>query len=259
MKRKAWLLAAALCLTLNCGMTAMAADPADLTVSYTSKEELTYDKADGLSDAFNGIAPGEERTAIIELKNDSSHAADFLISQETIKALEDDSKASGGAYEYDLSYRDQNGKEVSLMENITGGAGSTDNKGLKEIDELKDYTMISRVEKGNSTRVYLKLTLEGEGTNNSYQSTKGIMDFKFMASYVDDSGKIITVKTPVQQKLPPVVVQGATDEIVPVQTSDSNVIWAGIGILVLGVMLVAIGAKNNKNNKTKIRKAGEKE
>ena len=80
-----------------------------------------------------------------------------------------------------------------------------------------------------------------------------------MASYVDDSGKIITVKTPVQQKLPPVVVQGATDEIVPVQTSDSNVIWAGIGILVLGVMLVAIGAKNNKNNKTKIRKAGEKE
>ena len=168
-----------------------------------------------------------------------------------IKALEDDSKASGGAYEYDLTYRDQNGKEVSLMENVTGGAGSTTNKGLKNIDELKDYTMISRVEKGDSTRVYLKLKLEGEGTNNSYQATKGVMDFKFMASYVDDSGKVITVKTPVNKKLPPVVVQGATDEIVPVQTSDSNIIWVGIGILALGVILVAIGAKK--------RKAGEEQ
>jgi hypothetical protein len=251
MKRKAWLLAAAVCLTLNYGMTAMAADPADLTVSYTAGEEMSYGDSKGLTDAFNGMAPGETRTATIKLENDSDHAADFLISQETIKALEDDSKASGGAYEYDLTYKDQNGKEVSLMTDIAGGADSGDNKGLKEIDELKDYTMISRIEKGKSTDVYLKLKLDGEGTDNTYQATNGVMNFNFMASYVDDAGKIITVKTPVNKKLPPVVVQGATDEIVPVQTSDSNIIWIGLGILAAGVVLIVIG--------TRKRKAGDKQ
>ncbi|MCR5641197.1 MAG: LPXTG cell wall anchor domain-containing protein [Lachnospiraceae bacterium] len=248
MKKKAWLWVAVAAVALNFGITAQAAGTADLTVAYTAGEKMEYTSGD-LTGVFAGIAPGETKTATIEIQNNSNHAANISISQETVKALEDASTASGGAYSYDLTYVDAAGNTVSLLQTVAGGysSGTASTAGLKDVTELEDYTMISRLDSGDKTYVYLTLGVDGEGVKNAYKSTTAQIDLNFMASYVDSStGKIVYVNTPSVRKGNTRYVDRVVEQIVPVLTGDNNMIWVGLVVLLAGVGILLVGMKKRK-------------
>ncbi len=251
MKKKAWLCAVAAIVAVNFTMEVQAAG-SDLVVAYTADENMEY-VSDNLADAFAGIAPGETKKAVIEIQNNSSHAANISISQETIKALEDASTATGGAYTYDVEYVDVNGETVSLMQTVAGGYsnGAASNAGLKDVDELKDYTIISRLESGEKTYVYLTLGVDGKGVSNNYQSTNGDLGLKFMASYVDPgTGKIVYVQTPNEVRRSGTrYVDRVIDQIVPVATGDNPLFWIGFVVLAMGIVLILLGARKGKEGK----------
>ena len=254
MKTKALLVAAAtaVVVALSFGITVQAAGTSDLTVAYTSSENMEY-TAGSLDGVFSGMAPGDEKTATIEIQNNSGHAANISISQETVKALEDANTASGGAYTYDLSYVDAEGNKVSLMTTVAGGySGDTASKnGLKDIDELKDYTMISRLENGGKTYVYLTLGMDGEGIKNGYKNTAGQMDLKFMASYVDpDTGKVVYTTTTETRKGGTRYVDRVVRTLAPM-TGDNPLLFVGIAIMGFGLVCILLGMR-------KQRKAGDK-
>ncbi|MBR6280982.1 MAG: hypothetical protein IKR14_00620 [Lachnospiraceae bacterium] len=247
MKKTAWLYAACAVLALNFGMTAHAAGTADYTVTYTPSETMATSGT--LTGVFQGIAPGETKEALIEIQNNSNHAANFSISQETVKALEDASGVSGGAYQYDVKYYDANGVEQSLLKTVAGGysGNKASNTGLKDVTELKDYTLFSRLESGGKTYVKLILTVDGEAVKNNYKSTSGTIDLNFMASYVDpDTGKIIYVNTPGVRKGSTRYVDRIVDTLVPVGTGDNPLFFVGLAVLAVGIALILIGAKKRK-------------
>ena len=249
MKKKALLCAVAAFLALNFTTMDVQAAGADLTVSYTPSETMEYTDGD-LTGVFAGIAPGETKQAVIEIQNNSNHAANISISQETIKALEDASSASGGAYTYDVTYVDASGKTVSLIQTVAGGYsdGTASTAGLRDVNQLEDYTMISRLESGGKTYVYLTLGVDGEGVKNSYQATSGELQMMFMASYVDpDTGKIVYVTTPNEVRRGSTrYVDRVVDQIVPVATGDNPLFWVGLIVLGAGILMIVVGMKKGK-------------
>lgn len=251
MKKKAWLCAIAAIVALNFTMEVHAAG-SDLVVSYTPSETMEY-TTNNMTGVFAGIAPGETKTATIEIQNNSNHAANISISQETIKALEDAGVASGGAYTYDVTYVDASGAKVSLMQTVAGGYsnGKASNAGLKDVNELEDYTLISRLESGDKTYVYLTLGVDGEGVNNTYQGSAGDIALNFMASYVDDNtGKIVYVKTPGEVRRGNTrYVDRVVDQIVPVLTGDNQMVWVGLVVFAAGMLLMVVGMKKGKEGK----------
>ena len=254
MKWKALLVAAvtAAAVALSFGITAQAAEKSDLTVAYTPSETMEYTAGD-LTGVFAGMAPGDTKTATIEIQKNSGHAANISISQETVKALEDASDASGGAYTYDLTYVDANGETVSLMKAVAGGySGDTARTaGLKDIQELQDYKVISRLESGDKTYVYLTLGMDGEGIKNDYVGTSGEIDLKFMASYVDsDTGKIVYTQTTEERKGQTRYVDRVVETLIPVATGDNSMVFVGLVIMGIGVICIILGAR-------KQRKAGD--
>ena len=248
MKKKALLFAVAAFVAFNLTMEVQAAS-ADMTVSYTKGETMEYTSGD-LTGVFAGIAPGETKQAVIEIQNNSDHAANISISQETIRALEDASSASGGAYTYDVTYVDASGKTQSLMKTVAGGysGGKASTAGLKDVNELQDYTMISRLESGGKTYVYLTLGVDGEGVKNSYQATSGAFQMNFMASYVDPAtGKIVYIKTPNEVRRGNTrYVDRVVDQIVPVATGDNPLFWIGLIVLGAGIVMIVVGMKKGK-------------
>ena len=140
-----------LAITLSASTQAYAdeTEDANKTVVLNEKNKITY--ADGeseIADAFRDMAPGDEKTVVLRVENDSNHSASFFLSQETTSALEETTKATGGAYAYRLSVGTNPETAESLLDTIAGGykenqksraAGFVgDSEGLAGITELEN-------------------------------------------------------------------------------------------------------------------------
>ena len=162
-------IAAGLLLVLICGVSSVASAAEVQTVQLTKDNQLVYAKDNAeLVKAFEGMAPGDSRTAVIKIENNNAHKASFFLSQKTTDALEEAGKASGGAYEFRVEIGDDTNK-TSLLDASAGGyAGNVASiEGLAEITELNEYRYVTELACGQSTNVYVTLTLDGEGMDSA--------------------------------------------------------------------------------------------
>lgn len=257
MKKRTLMFGLVMMLTMGFTTGAAAAE-ADKTVVLTEQNEIEYadDKAD-ISNAFQGMAPGDTKTVTIRVQNDNSHTASFFISQETLNYLEEKENASGGAYTYDLKVGTANDDSaVSLLDTVAGGYDSSlsaDNQGLNGITELEDYQYFAELGTGEYTNVYLTLTIDGEGFDSTdsvnYENAEGELEFNFRAYYKDREPVIVT-ETVTEQE-PDTVITKVIDQVVKVagevKTGDS-ILMAVVfgGVLIAGILLVIIALKKRK-------------
>lgn len=244
-----------LVLTMGFATTTSAAE-ADKTVTLTNKNEIVYSDGSDIANAFQGMAPGDTRTVTIRVQNDNSHRASFFISQETAKALEETNKSSGGAYSYDLKVGTANDSSaVSLLDAVAGGYDASlqaDESGLSEITELEDFQYLAELGKGEYTNLYLTLSIDGEGFDSNgqadYQSATGQLVFNFRA-YYEDKAPVVITQTVTEYGEKTIVTQ-IVDKIVPlangVKTGDPVSVALLAGILVAGVLIVAVALKKRK-------------
>ena len=256
MKNKTLLFGLIMVLTMGF-TTVVAAEEADKTVVLTQEDKIEYtDDQTGISNAFQGMAPGDTKTVTIRVQNDNSHTASFFISQETLSYLEEKETASGGAYSYDLKVGTESGSAVSLLDTVAGGYDSSlaaDDQGINNITELEDYQYFAELGTGEYTNVYLTLTIDGEGFDSTdqvnYENAVGELEFNFRAYYKDRDPIIITET--ITEKEPDTIIEKVVDQVVKVaqevKTGDSIVKLVVFGgVLVIGVIIVVIALKKRK-------------
>ena len=148
-----------------------------LSVVYTAGGKLV--SSTDFSSSLAGLQPGDDVTIVITLKNENANDADWYLKNEVLKSLEDESKASGGAYTYTLTY---SGRSTPLYDSDTVGGEdvSPAGEGLHEAtNALKDYIFLDTIKAGQTASVTLKVALDGESQLNAYNSTAARLKMKF--------------------------------------------------------------------------------
>ncbi len=161
------------------GNTAQAAtEELKWTVSYDgSKMTSDYDVQ---KSTISGIFPGDTVSYQVTYANNSGSAADFYMSSDVLKSLEDGSdEAAGGGYSYSLAYT-LAGTTTSIYANDTLGGDNTDIVGLNQATDNKNtYVYVGRLSAGQSGLVTLNVILDGNSQDNSYMTKLASLDIKF--------------------------------------------------------------------------------
>lgn len=265
MKKSILAIGMAITVFLASGFTTYADTSA--TVSFTSDKKLVYSGVTvengqvNLGSAFENVAPGETRTQTIVVKNENKHTADFYMSTEIIKALEDGSDtAKGAGYEIVLKAGDN-----TLYDSTLGGYAANEaasKTGIGSMNaELGDNVLIATLKKGESTDVVLQIAFDGEAMDNTaendYSLTSGQLAFDFLVSYDDAEAPVSNKKTgsnttPTSNTKPGVNhTVTIVDEGVPlsaVKTGDESMIGVTVAVLVAGVVLLMLGRKKKEEN-----------
>lgn len=155
------------------------------SVEFTAENKLDSNGTTDLNAAVGAMQPGDEIIINIQVGNTSGQAANYYMTNEVMSSLEDTegTNASGGAYEYVLTYTDSEGTTTDLFRSTTlGGSGATvdDRVGLKGATSgLEEYIFLETLESGRTGTVTLRVALDGETQGNSYQGTAANLQMNF--------------------------------------------------------------------------------
>lgn len=222
-------------------LTAFAAS--DSTVTLTSDSKLEYQG----NEVNKSVAPGETFTETITLVNANTHTADFYMSTEVAKALEEAKEnAKGAGYDVVLKVVNPTGT-TTLYDSAVGGKDSQ--TGLKEVS-LQDAMLISTLKAGQTADVVLSIYFDGEGfdstTATNYANAIANINFGFQAGYEAPTGNTVEYKTVTQKREAKNIILTGT----AAKTGDSYVIPVVLGIvLIVGVALLIFGKKKNRTIK----------
>lgn len=234
----------------------MAADNAAVTLTKDNKIEYTsYEKQENgsyyLGNAFENMAPGDEKQQAIQLINMNKNDVTFYLSEKTIQSLEQINSASGGAYKLELKVGKTPENAIPLLDAIAGGYGQDDKArtaGLSDVTELKDYTYLTNLKSGEKTNIYLTLQLDGEGMDHTknvdYTSSIAKLGFDFRAYYKDTNGS--TVVIPVKKDS---TVTKIVDQVVSLaKTGDNTELGFTFAVVVVsgGIALVMFKIRKRK-------------
>ena len=135
--------------------------------------------------------PGDTFSYRVYYQNNTSEAADFYMSSEVVKTLEEGSRAAGGAYSYKIT---QSGNSTPLFESKTVGGGDLDANYTNDVDEIigleqvngnkNAYFSLGTVSaKSGYEDNYIEVTvaLDGNSQTNSYMDTLGSLQIMFGA------------------------------------------------------------------------------
>ena len=182
------LLALALSLVLSAG-TAQAdilKGAGDWSVTFTDAKKMVSNfKTRDIDDVITGMQPGDTAQIELALTNQYSETTDWYMTNKVLYSLEDRSKdklTSGGAYTYHLAYTDPDGKETVLYDSDTVGGEtiSPAGEGLHEATSaLQDYFFLDELKKGQSGKISLSVSLDGETQGNDYQDTLADLQMNF--------------------------------------------------------------------------------
>nr|WP_300837076.1 hypothetical protein [uncultured Acetatifactor sp.] len=155
------------------------------SVTFTEENKLDSNGTTDLNAAVGAMQPGDEIVIEIKVNNTSGQAANYYMTNEVMNSLEDTegSNASGGAYEYILTYTASDGSTTDLFRSTAiGGTGATvDGRvGLKGATSgLEEYIYLETLESGKQGIVRLQVGLDGETQGNSYQGTAANLQMNF--------------------------------------------------------------------------------
>ncbi len=238
MKRLSFMPALAVVMALGMAATAFGAD--HTTVTLTANDTLEYSGTTGtytkdgvtsyvLGDEFEGLLPGETATSTITLTNNNKHSASFYVSQNTLATLEEANNASGGAYTFAVSVGESLETSTQIVESVAGGYDGDSNAssaGLSDLTELNDFTFVANLASGESTNLYLTLTLEGEGMDSTdavdYSNAVAALSMEFRAYYDDSTAGGTTTTRVVTNTVSEVVVVDAEDNSDDTVTTASD-------------------------------------
>ena len=254
--------------TLICAPAAARAETltSERNISFTSDNKLSEDRsAADMNSAVYELQPGDDITITLNLKNDNASAANWYMTNEVLQSLEETagSGASGGAYEYELTYTDPAGaREVLFTSDTVGGENSGSRVGLKAATSgLEDFLYLDTLSPGQRGVVTLRVALDGETQGNDYQNTLASLQMNFAVDTTTVNNQ--TVTRVVDENGNPILVDDNGNPVADddggngshartgiVRTGDENnllpyVAAAGVSGLLL-LILAIIGIKERK-------------
>ena len=155
------------------------------SVTYTSTGSMNSNfSTANLDQVVPQMQPGDEAVFKISVKNENSRTTDWYLENKILKSMEDNSSASGGAYTYRLTYKDnKTGTETVYYDSRTvGGEDTSKGAGLHEVtapNGLEDWVYMDRLANGEGGVVELHITLDGETQGNSYQTQTADLSLNF--------------------------------------------------------------------------------
>ena len=159
------------------------------TYNNSNKMDENYTEKTYIDQASH-MQPGDDLTFVVWAVHDNNNAADWYVSNDVIKSLEDAKKSAAGSnYTYILQWDGPGeSRELYNSENIGGNEGGENNRsdktdsrsGLEEADNAMDeYIFLENMKKGDSGKVTLKVTLDGETEGNAYFDTFARLKVRF--------------------------------------------------------------------------------
>lgn len=211
-------------------------------VSFTAdqKMESTF-KSSEMSESISGMQPGDTAVFTVSLGNQNTTTTDWYMTNAVLYSLEDRSNnknTSGGAYTYLLTYTNPSGVVTTLFDSETiGGEGtSAAGTGLHQAtDALEDFFFLDTLDNGQSGKVTLTVSLDGETQGNSYQDTLADLQMNFAVmlrtagEYHDEGG----TEYPQEQENPPIVITGDEKNLTPfyIIAGVSAILLAALGVV----------------------------
>lgn len=193
--------AAVLILTLSSSIAVLAEDRQGASgwqVSFDGKKmESNFTSAD-MSNEAGLMQPGDSVEFTITLKNSYDGKTEWYMKNEVLQSLEDAGNATGGAYDYLLTYTDTKGQTTTLYSSEKfGGEGRIGGIGLHGVEStLQNYFYLDQLGNGDTGVVKLKVALDGETLVNDYQSTLAKLQMDFAAELAADSSSRDSSNTP---------------------------------------------------------------
>lgn len=136
-------------------------------------------------DTLGQLQPGDSAKFSVTLKNEHPRAADFYMSTDVIKSMEESAGRAigGGGYTYTLTYTGPEGVRTLYDSDTVGGDGETGgNVGLHQAAAgLSDYGYLDNLSSGESGQLNLTVTLDGATQTNNYQDTLAQLQMQFAA------------------------------------------------------------------------------
>ena len=238
MKKKILCLAMAAVMAVGIHTTAFAETlqgGSDWKVEFNgSKMSSNFTSADMKKDIFQ-LQPGDTMELQVGLKNTSEKDADWYMTNEVLKSLEDSqSIAEGGAYGYKLTYVGPDKKETVLYDSETvGGEDAQKGEGLHQATDVAS--------------VHLTVKLDGETQGNDYQDTLASLQMSFAADPVTvttvtkkGEDKVVnkTVTKTVQTPTKNVVRSPKTGDTTQILAISAVALASGVILLILAVVLI---------------------
>lgn len=194
-------------LICNFSVTSFAADG---SVTFTADAKMVDEN---LQIDFSGLEPGDVETFTVSVRNQHRYTTRWYMSNEVLKSLEDNTKISGGAYTYVLTYKGPKGNTTKIYDSTdrandyVGGehASSSVPTGLHEAtSNLENFFFLDTLNSGESGTVTLTVGLEGETQDNSYQNTDARVRMNFAVELSNPNNERRTaVKTGDENNLVP--------------------------------------------------------
>lgn len=155
-------------------------------VTFDGKKMSSNFTTANMGDEINAMQPGDSVELTISLKNTHNSQADWYMKNEVLETLEDAGGASGGAYDYLLTYTDKKGETTTLYSSEKfGGDGKINGVGLHgATTTLDEYFYLDRMGNGDTGVVKLKVALDGETLVNNYQNTYAKLQMDFATELV---------------------------------------------------------------------------
>lgn len=237
-------------------------------VTFTDGNQLEYTGVDFYEDgtpklgsSFEGIAPGETASQTITMHNENSRTVDFYMNAGAIQALEQSAeKARGAGYEIRLT----SGDTVLYDSTVGGYAGEGADGSAEGILEMNDgaldgYVFVGTLAQGESREIALSIFFDGEAMDNEsqavdYSNTFGQLGFSFRVAYEDPAGPTVIYQEVTRKGQTSYVKElvELIEEKIPlasVATGDNALIGLGAAVLVLGLVLVILTGRRNKEEK----------
>ena len=186
MKRKMMCLVMAAVMTVGMGTTVSAEDfqgERSWRVEFNGDGVESNFRSSELAEEIYRIQPGDTIQLQVGIGNTGSGETDWYMTNEIVSTLEEaQASASGGAYEYRLSYTDSEGAVTDLYSSDTVGGDENVNgqEGLHEIAGAPgEYFYLERLKQGESGMVTLWMRVDGETQGNDYQDTLAQLQMNF--------------------------------------------------------------------------------
>lgn len=251
MKKKIWMIGMTTAFMVAMTTTAYAST----TVEFTNDNKLVYNGTTDMGDAFEGMAPGEEKSQSLTIKNSNSNTTTFFMSADTLEYFENTTTASGGLYDVKLTIQPPTGTAIILYDSSLGGAtqaGGTyisDKQGMNAINNsaISNTTYLTTLANGETAQLVLTIGLDGESIRNEYASAFGELGFDFEAMYDTPTGTVIVNKRTIPSSgVRNEVVQTFKNVIVAVKTGDTTTIGVFVAIMIAGAAVLILTGKGKK-------------
>lgn len=134
------------------------------------------------------LMPGEKATLTINVINSSKDTTDWYVEDKVLKTFEEGSKATGGAYSYEMLYTDESGAEKVIYSSEK--VGGEDSQGLAEATSgSEEYFYLARLGAGKNGKFQIKVAIDGETVSNDYQTTMADINVNFGVATVDEKAQ----------------------------------------------------------------------